>query len=262
MDFEYKPQYTLTSEMLDLVVEITKHLTKLDNLSELLKQPQLRRINRLKTIQSSCAIEGNTLTLEQVTSVINGKIVLAPLNEIAEIKNAFEAYKLLEEINPFDIKEMLRVHSVMMKGLVDEAGRFRTHNVGVYNSKGEAVHVAPPPSNVSALIAKLYAWVKTEKVNELIKYSIFHYEFEFIHPFNDGNGRMGRFMQSAFLVKWNPLFAWIPIETIIKQRQQEYYKAFQACDADEGKANHFIVYMLNAILDGVKALQDDLKEKC
>jgi len=272
MEFEYKPEYTLTPEMLDLVVEITKHLTKLDHVSNLLKQPQLRRINRLRTIHSSCAIEGNTLTLEQVTAVINGKTVLAPQNEILEIKNAFEAYKLLEEINPFEIKDMLKVHGVMMKDLVHEAGRFRTHNVGIYNNKGEIAHVAPPPGNVAPLTYKLYDWVKTEKVNELIKYSIFHYEFEFIHPFNDGNGRMGRFMQSAFLSKWNPLFAYLPVETIIKERQQQYYdalaaqgsvhstgsyKAFQDCYADGGKSNCFIVYMLTAILDSVKNIHNE-----
>jgi Fic family protein len=256
MEFDYKPQYTLTNEMLDLVVEITKHLTKLDHLSNLLKQPQLRRINRLKTIHSSCAIEGNTLTLEQVTAVINGKIVLAPQNEILEVKQAFEAYTFLEEINPLDIKDMLRVHGVMMKNLCDEAGKLRSKNVGVYNGT-VAVHIAPPLANVQPLLQILYDWIKTEKVNELIKYSIFHYEFEFIHPFNDGNGRMGRFMQSAFLSKWNSLFAYLPVESIIKERQQEYYKAFRDCQADSGKSNYFIVFMLNAILDSVKHIHGE-----
>jgi len=256
MEFDYKPQYEITGEMLDLVSEIMERLGSISAVGDLSKQPSLRRINRLKSIHSSTAIEGNTLTLEQVTAVINGKVVLAPANEVAEIKQAFAAYELLEKINPYNIKDMLRVHGVMMKDLVEEFGKFRSKNVGIYNGK-VTIHIAPPPSNVPPLMAILYDWLKKEKVHELIKSSIYHYEFEFIHPFNDGNGRMGRFMQSCILAKWKPIFAWIPIETVIKQRQQEYYAAFNACCADGGKSNHFIVYMLNAILEAVKAMQDD-----
>jgi Fic family protein len=259
MEFEYTPQYTITGEMLDLVGEIMERLGGLSAVGDLSKQPNLRRINRLKSIHSSTAIEGNTLTLEQVTAVVNGKIVLAPPNEVAEIKQAFAAYELLEKINPYDIKDMLKIHSVMMKDLVKECGKFRTQNVGVYNGK-VAVHIAPPPVNVPPLAYKLYDWLKNAKIHDLIKSSIFHYEFEFIHPFNDGNGRMGRFLQSAILAKWKPIFAWIPIETIIKQRQKEYYDAFKACYKDDGKSNHFIIFMLNAILEAVKATQDDTKK--
>jgi Fic family protein len=256
MEFDYVPEYEITDEMLDLIVKITEHLTTLGNLSNILKQPQLRRINRLRTIQSSLAIENNSLTLEQVTAVINGKTVLAPQNEIQEVKNAFDAYKMLETMNPFDIKEMLIIHGLMVKGLTEEAGQFRTKAVGIFNGT-ETVHIAPPAGNVRALIERLYSWVKTAKVNELIKYSVFHYEFEFIHPFNDGNGRMGRFLQTAFLSKWKPIFAYIPVETIIKERQQEYYDAFKKCYADGGKSTHFIIFMLNAILQAVKNIHSD-----
>ena len=256
MQFDYRPEYAITSEMLDLVVKITEHLTTLHPLNNLLKQPQLRRINRLKTIHSSLAIENNTLTLEQVAAIINGKTVLAPPNEILEVKNAFEAYELLETIDPFNIDDMLKVHGVMMKNLVGEAGKFRTKSVGVF-SGDKPIHIAPPHKNVSALIGLLYDWTKTEKLNELIKYSIFHYEFEFIHPFDDGNGRMGRFMQTAFLAGWKPIFAYIPVETVIKERQQEYYDSFQKCYTDNGKSTHFIVFMLNALLSAVENIHAD-----
>ena len=167
MEFDYRPEYVITSEMLDLVVQITERLTILQPLNNLLKQPQLRRINRLKTIHSSLAIENNSLTFEQVSAVINGKTVVAPQNEITEVKNAYEAYKLLDEIDPFSIADMLKVHGVMMKDLIPEAGRFRTKAVGVF-SGGRPVHIAPPPQNVSALVHRLYDFIKTEKVNELI----------------------------------------------------------------------------------------------
>jgi len=256
MQFDYRPEYAITNEILDLVVQITERLTMLHPLSNLLKQPQLRRINRLKTIHSSLAIENNTLTFEQVAAVINGKTVIAPPNEIREVQNAYEAYKLLEEIDPFSIPDMLKVHGVMMKDLADEAGMFRTKGVGIF-SEGKPVHIATPAANVSALIHRLYDFIKSEKLNELIKYSIYHYEFEFIHPFNDGNGRVGRFMQTAFLAKWKPIFAYIPVETIIKERQQEYYNAFQRCYADGGKSTHFILFMLKALLSAVENIHAD-----
>ena len=257
MKFDYKPIYSLTPEMLDLVSQIMEALGQISGVGDLSKQPNLRRINRLRSIHSSTAIEGNTLTFEQVVSVINGKTVLAPRDEIQEIKQTFEAYKLLEEINPFDVKDMLRVHGVMMLALCDEAGKFRSKGVGVFDSDGRAVHVAPQPGNVSPLIHKLFDWLETEKVHDLIKSSIYHYEFEAIHPFNDGNGRMGRFWQSALLAKWKPIFAWIPIETVIRERQEEYYKAFIAVQNEGGNCNPFILFMLNAILQAVKNIEAD-----
>jgi len=256
MEFDYKPLFSITSEMLDLVVEITEHLTKLSPLNNLLKLPQLRRINRLKTIHSSCAIEGNTLTLDQVSAVIEGKTVIAPKNEILEVKNAFEAYKLLEKINPYDMKDMLKIHSIMMDGLMDDSGKFRTKNVGVFDGD-KPIHVAPPPANVHSLVEMLFQWLKTDKINELIKASIFHYEFEVIHPFNDGNGRLGRFMQTALLAKWKPIFTYIPVESIIKDKQQEYYTAFRQCSADNGSSNHFVTFMLKVILDAVRNIHND-----
>jgi Fic family protein len=256
MEFDYRPEFEITSETLDLVVQITEHLTTLRHLDNLLKQPRLRRVNRLKTIHSSLAIENNSLTFEQVAAVINGKTVIAPQNEITEVRNAFEAYKLLEEIDPFNIADTLKIHAVLMNGLDDEAGKVRSKAVGVFRGD-KPVHIAPPPQNVPALIDILFDFIKREKLNELIKYSIFHYEFEFIHPFNDGNGRAGRFMQTALLAKWKPIFAYIPVETIIKERQEEYYDSFRRCYADNGKSTRFIVFMLKALLSAVKNIHID-----
>ncbi|MDR1917836.1 MAG: Fic family protein [Christensenellaceae bacterium] len=253
MEFEYTPKFTLNNEMLLLVAEIMNIIGGIHPIDDLSKQPILRKINRIKTIHSSLAIENNSLTLEQVTAVINGKTVLAPQNEIQEVKNAYEAYKLLGIMNPFEVKDMLKVHGIMLQNLIADCGKLRTKNVGVYQG-GMTVHIAPPPENVSALIYKLYDWLKKDKTHPLIKSCVFHYEFEFIHPFDDGNGRLGRFMQSAILHNWNPIFAWLPIETIIKERQQEYYNCFEKARID-GEPNVFIVFILQAILDALKNLQ-------
>ncbi len=253
---KYVPPYDITEEMLDLTSEIGELIGELKNVNDLEKLPRLRRINRIKSIHSSLAIENNTLSLKQVTDVIDGKRVLAPQDDILAVKNAFEAYKTLDALNPFSIEDFKKSHGVMMKGLVEEAGKLRTSSVGVIDQNGKVIHVAPPSDMVNSLISQLFSWVKTSKTQMLIKSSVFHYELEFIHPFQDGNGRMGRLWQTALLSSWKNVFKWIPIESIIRDNQEEYYKSI-TLSTSEGKSNRFIVFMLKVIKD---ALSDIVKD--
>jgi Fic family protein len=194
--------------------------------------------------------------MEQVADIIDGKKVLGPPDEILEVKNAFAAYKELENIDAFDMKDMLRIHRMMMDGPVEENGRFRTVNAGVYTNDGHAIHNAPQPSLVPGRMKDLFDWLRTSEAHMLIKSSVFHYEFEFIHPFRDGNGRMGRFWQTAILMKWRRVFAWIPVESIIRERQAGYYDAI-ASSTKNVSSNEFVIYMLKAIRDAVEAIVSD-----
>ncbi|MDE6869234.1 MAG: Fic family protein [Clostridia bacterium] len=248
---KYIPPYDLTDEMLDLVAQIMETLGQLNGVNGLEKLPRLRRVSRIKSIHSSLAIENNTLSIEQVTDVIDGKRVIGPQEDILAVKNANEAYKILKEVDPYEIKDLLKVHGVMMKDLVGEAGQ-----VGVYNGDGEVIHIAPSADIVPTLLNQLFEWVKTAKVNMLIKSSVFHYEFEFIHPFRDGNGRTGRLWQTALLASWKDIFAWIPIESIIKDNQEEYYKAILS-STSQGKSNSFIIFMLDVINKAIKDIVKD-----
>lgn len=258
MENKYVPPYEITDEMLRLISDIMENLGRLSGVNELEKLPRLRRVNRIKSIHSSLAIENNTLSFEQVTAVINGKPVLAPQKDVLEVQNAFRAYEKLGEINPYSVDDLLKIHGVMTDGLVKEAGQLRSGQVGVYNQDGKVVHLAPPAEFVPGQIAQLFGWVQTSKTNMLIKSSVFHYEFEFIHPFNDGNGRTGRFWQTALLASWKPIFAWIPIESIIKNNQEAYYNAI-ALSTSQGKSNIFIEFMLDVINNAIKELVDDAK---
>lgn len=254
----YIPPYDITDEMLELTSEIMESLGQLSGVNDLEKLPRLRRVSRIKSIHSSLAIENNTLTIEQVTDIIKGKRVLGPQEDIIAVKNAFNAYNVLETINPYDIKDLLKTHGIMMNGLVSEAGSLRTTQVGVYNEKGEVIHIAPSHEMVPELMSDLFAWTKNSKTQMLIKSSVFHYEFEFIHPFRDGNGRMGRLWQTALLASWKPIFEWIPIESIIKDNQEKYYEAIRF-STSEGKSNRFIVFMLSAINAALKDIANDTK---
>lgn len=258
MENKYVPPYEITDEMLRLISDIMENLGRLSGVNELEKLPRLRRVNRIKSIHSSLAIENNTLSFEQVTAVINGKPVLAPQKDVLEVQNAFRAYEKLSEINPYSVDDLLKIHGVMTDGLVKEAGQLRSGQVGVYNQDGKVVHLAPPAEFVPGQIAQLFDWVQTSKTNMLIKSSVFHYEFEFIHPFNDGNGRTGRFWQTALLASWKPIFAWIPIESIIKNNQEAYYNAI-ALSTSQGKSNIFVEFMLDVINNAIKELVDDAK---
>lgn len=258
MNNTYNPPYTLTDEMFDLVSQIMENLGKLNSVDDLEKLPRLRRINRIKSIHSSLAIENNTLSIEQVSDVINGKKVLGPQKDIIEVHNAFNAYEEVSKIDPYSIKDLLKIHGVMTNGIVKESGMFRSGQVGVYDQDGNVIHIAPPANIVPSLIKQLFDCVKSSNINMLIKSSIFHYEFEFIHPFNDGNGRTGRLWQTAMLASWKPIFEWIPIESIIKDNQDEYYKAINV-STEQGESTAFITFMLKAINTAINNIIIDSK---
>ena len=217
------------------------------------------RSNRIRTIHGSLAIEQNTLSLEQVTAVLNGKHVLAPPKDIAEVKNAYEIYERLDELDPYSVDDLLTAHGIMTRELVDESGMFRTRPVGVVDQEGRVLHFGTLPQYVPDLVMELLDWVKNSDVHMLIRSCVFHYEFELIHPFADGNGRVGRLWHTLLLSKWNPAFAWLTVESIIHDRQQEYYAAINASN-DAGESTVFIEFMLSAIkaslIDAINARDD------
>ncbi len=250
----YVPPYTITDKTVNLISAITEIIIKITINDNMSNNPRLRRDNRIRTIHASLAIENNSLSLDQVTDIINGKRILGAPDEICEVKNAFEAYNRLLELNPYSVKDMLLAHKVLMNELTKEVGTLRSGGVGVFAGK-QLVHMAPPANQVPHLIKKLVDWAKKAEVHPLIKSCVFHYEFEFIHPFADGNGRMGRMWQTLLLYKWKSLFGWLPIETLIRERQEEYYKVLGECDysADSGK---FVEFLLTAVYDALCEIAD------
>ena len=244
---KYTPPFTITNEMLSLVSSISEKVGKISVTTNLENKPHLRKNNRIKSIHSSLRIEANSLTIGQVRDVINGRLVLGEQKEVQEVKNAYAAYEELPNINPFDLKDMLKIHGIMTKFLVDESGRFRSGEEGVFNGD-ECIFMAPPAKFVPELMGNLFGWLNESKneVHPLIMSAVFHYEFVFIHPFSDGNGRMARLWHTAFLSKWNPIFEYIPIESQIEKFQSEYYDAIAKCHI-EGDSDTFIVFMLQQI---------------
>lgn len=241
-----KPPFEITNAIIGYVAEIAELTGKLSSTNKFSANPMLRRTNRIRTIHGSLAIEQNTLTLEQVTAVLNGKQVLAPPKDIAEVKNAYEIYERLDELNPYSVDDLLTAHSIMTRGLVDESGVFRSKPVGVVDQEGHVLHFGTLPQYVPDLVMELLDWVKNSDVHMLIRSCVFHYEFELIHPFADGNGRVGRLWHTLLLSKWNPAFAWLPVESIIHNRQQEYYESINASNA-AGESTVFIEFMFSAI---------------
>lgn len=241
-----KPPFEITNQIIDYVAEIAELIGRLNAAHLLSTNPTLRRANRIRTIHGSLAIEQNTLSLEQVTAVLNGKQILASPKDIAEVKNAYEIYEWLEELNPYSVDDLLTAHGIMTRGLMEESGVFRTRPVGVVDSEGHVLHFGTLPQYVPDLVMELLDWVKTSEVHMLIRSCVFHYEFELIHPFADGNGRVGRLWHTLLLSKWNPAFAWLPVESIIHDRQQEYYDAINASN-DAGESTVFIEFILSAI---------------
>lgn len=218
---------------------------------------RLRKLNRILSIHSSTAIEGNRLTLGQVTDVINGKPVLGPPKDIQEIRNAWLAYNEIENLNPWSSADFLKAHSLMTKTLIDESGKFRTINVAVVRGDGVVLHRGAPPGKVPALVKDLFAWAKKSEAHPLIKSSAVHYMIEHIHPFRDGNGRIGRLWQTLILSKWNPLFAWMPVETLVHHNQADYYKALQDSHAGgKVEARPFVDFMLDVIKDSLSQYID------
>ena len=245
-DAEQKPPFEITNAMIDHVAEIAELVGRLTSTNQLSANPTLRRTNRIRTIHGSLAIEQNTLTLEQVTAVLNGKQVLAPPKDIAEVKNAYDIYERLDELDPYSVDDLLTAHSIMTRGLVDESGVFRSKPVGVVDQEGHVLHFGTLPQYVPNLVMELLDWVKSSDVHMLIRSCVFHYEFELIHPFADGNGRVGRLWHTLLLSKWNPAFAWLPVEPMIHARQPEYYAAINASN-DAGESTVFIEFVLSAI---------------
>lgn len=238
--------------MLNLVAEISEQVGKITIMHPETLNLHLRRENRIRTIHSSLAIEQNSLSLEQVTAIIEGKRVLGNPNEIKEVQNAYDAYELLLTLEPLSINDLLQAHRLMMKGLVKENGRFRSGGVGVFAGE-KLMHMAPPAKFVPQQIQDLFTWYQQSEMHPLIKSSIFHYEFEFIHPFQDGNGRLGRMWHSLLLGKWKELFFWLPVEELIQSRQAEYYEALGTADKEADSAC-FVELMLEIICHSLREI--------
>jgi Fic family protein len=243
----YKPTYVVNASILNKVAAIMKMIGQFSHLNHVTSQPLLRRNNQIKSIHSSLAIENNQLSESQVKDLINGKLVIGPQKDILEVQNAIQVYEHLQDINPYHEKDLLQYHGILMKSLIVDAGSYRKGQIGVFD-EGKPIFMAPPALNVPALIHNLFDYINHDKEHILIKSCVFHYEFEFIHPFSDGNGRMGRLFQTCLLGKEEPIFYFLPVESIIKKRQKEYYDAISKSN-QEGSSTVFIEFMLDAIIE-------------
>ena len=252
-----QPPFEINERIMADVIEIAELVGRVSVTDKISMNPTLRRTNRIQTIYSSLAIEQNTLDLEQVTAVLSGKRVIAPPKDIAEVQNAYEIYDNMDKLNPYSIYDLLKAHSVMERGLLNEAGEFRSRPVGVADSEGNILHFGTLPQYVPKLVQELLEWTEKSEIHLLIKSCVFHYEFELIHPFADGNGRMGRLWHTLLLSKWNPIFAWLPIESIIHDNQSEYYNAINVSN-NNGNSTVFIEFMLSVIK---QALQESINDK-
>lgn len=255
----YQPPFELTNTTLVLVAEIAQKLGRVEAYERLDRSPRLRKENRIRTIHSSLAIENNTLSLEQVTAVVEGKHVLAPPKDLLEVQNAIAVYDALDTFDPTSMDDLLRAHRMLMGGLVSEAGCLRSGDVGVFEGD-RVIHMGTPARYVPEVMAGLFQWLRTTDTHPLVASCVFHYEFEFVHPFQDGNGRMGRLWQTLILSKWNSVFAWLPVESLVKDRQEEYYRALAGSDA-QGDSTGFVEFMLQMIdeaLDDAASRQTDV----
>lgn len=243
----YEPPFEITNKMLEKISSIMKSIGKLDNYKNLNRMPILRRNNRIKSIYSSLAIEANSLSLNQVRDVIDGKTVIGPKKEIQEVKNAYNAYNMLEELDPYSIKDLKKTHGVMTYLTVEESGKFRKGNEGVFDGD-VCINFCTPPEQIDTLMNSLFSWMKKNKdnIHPLILSSVFHYEFVFIHPFSDGNGRTVRLWQNLILSKWENIFEYVPIESQIKKYQDEYYSSINDCNK-KGDSTEFVEFMLRMI---------------
>ncbi|AWY21111.1 Fic family protein [Moraxella bovis] len=244
-----KPPFDITNTMLNQMVDISHLIGQLQHEYE--RNLHLRKNNRLRSIQSSLAIENNSLSLEQVTDIINGKRILGSPKEIQEVKNAYDAYELIEKFDPFSIDNFLKAHQVLTYGLVNQSGQFRQSNVGIFDNGGNLIHMGARPPFIEKLITDLFTWANADDTPAIIKSAVVHYEIEVIHPFEDGNGRMGRLWQTVILSQWQPIFAWLPVETMVYAHQNAYYQTLRQAD----KANNstvFIEFMLDIIQKTLK----------
>ena len=260
---KYQPPFHMTDKITNLTAAICELLGQIKILSRGNLAPHLRKENRIRTIHSSLSIEHNSLTLEQVTAIIDGRRILGNPVEIREVKNAYTAYEMMLTLDPYSVDDLLKAYKAMMNELISENGRFRSGGVGVFNGK-VLVHMAPPANMVPGQIQDLFTWYKTAEIHPLIRSSIFHYEFEFIHPFADGNGRMGRMWHSLLLGRWNEIFYWLPVEELIRLRQEEYYNALGKSDTDADSCA-FVEFLLQVIMDTLQNTtvvgNDDVEEQ-
>ncbi len=254
----YKSPFEITSKIIELISNISEKIGEINYLQNNPYHIKLRKENRIKTIHSSLAIENNSLSLKQITAIIKGKHVLGNPNEIKEVKNSIQAYDLLLSLNPYNEKDLLKAHKLMMQDLVERNGKYRTDGVGIFDG-AKVVHLAPPADRVSELMFDLFKWLKESDVHLLIKSCVFHYEFEFIHPFQDGNGRIGRLWQTVILKEWKEIFAWLPVETLIKENQKEYYNVLGTSDS-EANSTKFIEFMLSLILNTIEEIIETEKK--
>lgn len=243
----YSPPFSITNEMVSLVSDISDKLGQINNYKDFESKPHLRRNNRIKSIHSSLAIEANSLSVDEVRAVVNGMAVIGPQKEIQEVKNAYDAYAQIGSFDPYSILDLKRMHGILTKFLVDESGTFRRGEEGVFDGD-RCIFMAPPAYLVSQLMDDLLDWMNRERQNihPLILSSVFHYEFVFIHPFSDGNGRMARLWQTALLSGWKSVFQYLPIESYIYKYQTEYYNAISQCHI-AGSSDTFIIFMLTMI---------------
>lgn len=261
----YQPPYTITNQILAYVSSISEKIGNISATHNLESKPHLRRNNRIRSIHSSLKIEANSLSLGQVRDVINGKIVLGKQKEIQEVKNAFDAYERIKEIDPYDIEELKKSHGIMTKYVVDISGEFRNSDEGVFDDRGRCIFIVTPPYLVPSLMDDLFNWMQDEKDNThpLILSCIFHYEFVFIHPFCDGNGRIARLWHTTLLSKWKPIFEYIPLESQIEKFQDDYYSVIAKCHV-LGESTLFIEFMLSQIdkiLDNIsKQVNEDIEQ--
>jgi Fic family protein len=248
--YNKKPPFAITNSILNKIAQIGELVGQVNAVAGLTTNPMLRRTNRIRTIYSSLAIEQNTLSLEQVTAVLSGKRVIAPPKDIAEVKNAYEIYEMMDSLNPYSVDDLLNAHAVLTRGLTEESGCFRSGPVGVVDKQGNILHFGTLPDYAPGLTMELLDWIKVSDIHMLIKSCVFHYELEVIHPFADGNGRIGRLWHTLLLTQWKPLFAWLPVESIIHDRQDEYYAAINRSNY-EGESTAFIEFMLSAIQEAL-----------
>lgn len=247
----YKPPYTITSKIANLIAKISEEMGRIEvNLNELIT-PKLRRINRIKTLAGTLEIEGNFLGEEKITAILEGKRVLGTFAEIAEVEGAIRAYKEFENYDHKNMNDLLKAHKLLMQGVLKTSGVFRAVNVAVGGKDGVA-HVAPPCDKVPILMSNLFDWLQNTDEHPLIKSSVFHYEFEFIHPFSDGNGRIGRLWQSVILYSWKETFLAVPVESVVRDYQERYYEAIEASSA-LGESTPFVEFMLEVILKSIES---------
>ena len=254
----YIPPYAITSKILLLTNEITEMITEVSSIKKDRTTPILRKKNRIRSITGSLQIEGNTLSEEEVTALIEGKRVLGSVREIEEVKGAIKSYELIEEYDAKKLDDLLLAHKRMMGGILENAGHFRSGNVGVYGKEGVS-HVAPPPYRVPELMGELLDWLGKTKEHPLVASSVFHYEFEFIHPFSDGNGRIGRLWQSVILGSFRDIFYYVPIESVVKEHQKAYYEALEAAGS-VGESTPFVEFMLESIHQSVKEFLEEYQK--